>query len=86
MIEETIQNKLMNEKHKKVSRVWKYIENFLILIPTLTGRVSISDFASLINIPIGITSSEIGLKICLITTGIKKYKSIIKIIRRNMIK
>ena len=76
----------MNEKHKKVSRVWKYIENFLILIPTLTGRVSISDFASLINIPIGITSSEIGLKICLITTGIKKYKSIIKIIRRNMIK
>ena len=76
----------MNEKHKKVSRVWKYIENFLILIHTLTERVSISDFASLINIPIGITSSEIGLKICLITTGIKKYKSIIKIIRRNMIK
>ena len=76
----------MNEKHKKVSRVWKYIENFLILIPTLTERVSISDFASLIIIPIGITSSEIGLKICLITTGIKKYKSIIKIIRRNMIK
>ena len=76
----------MNEKHKKVSRVWKYIENFLILIPTLTGHVSISDFVSLINIPIGITSSEIGLKICLITTGIKKYKSIIKIIRRNMIK
>ena len=76
----------MNEKHKKVSRVWKYIENFLSLILTLTGPVSISDFASLINIPIAITSSEIGLKICLITTGIKKYKSIIKIIRRNMIK
>ena len=35
-------------------------------------------FASLVGIPIGITSSVIGLKICVITAGIKKYKSIIK--------
>ena len=33
--------------------------------------VSISAFASLVGIPIGITSSTIGLKICVITTGIK---------------
>ena len=33
---------------------------------------------SLIGIPIGVTSSEIALKICAITSGIKKYKSIIK--------
>ena len=32
----------------------------------------------MIGIPIGITSSAIGLKICAITAGIKKYKSIIK--------
>ena len=32
----------------------------------------------MIGIPIGITSSAIGLKICAITTGIKKYMSIIK--------
>ena len=31
----------------------------------------------LVSIPIGITSSAIGLKICVITAGIKKYKSII---------
>ena len=37
-----------------------------------------SFFASLVGIPIGITSSAIGLKICAITAGIKKYKSIIK--------
>ena len=35
-------------------------------------------FFSLIGIFIGITSSAIGLKICAITAGIKKYTSIIK--------
>ena len=35
-------------------------------------------FASLFGVPVGITSSAIGLKICAITAGIKKYKSIIK--------
>ena len=34
-------------------------------------------FASLVGIPIGITSCAIGLKICTIAAGIKKYKSII---------
>ena len=50
----------------------------LNIISTITGCVSISAFASLVGIPIGITSSSIGLKICAITVGIKKYKSIIK--------
>ena len=40
--------------------------------------VSISAFASLVGIPIGITSSAIGLKICVIGAGIKNYESIIK--------
>ena len=35
-------------------------------------------FFSLIGIPIGVTSYSVGLKICAIATGIKKYKSIIK--------
>ena len=35
-------------------------------------------FASSFGIPIGIISSAVGLKICAITAGIKKYKSIIK--------
>ena len=39
---------------------------------------SISAFSSLVGIPAGITSSATGLKICAITAGIKKYKSIIK--------
>ena len=51
--------------------VLNYIEHLLILIST----VSISAFAPLAGIPIGIRSSSIGLKTCVITAVIKKYKS-----------
>ena len=46
------------------------------MIFSVSGRVSISAFA-LAGIHIGITSSEIDLKICVITAGIKKYQPII---------
>ena len=68
----------MRKKHKEVCRVLNYIDHSLIVISTITGCVSISTFTSLVGIPIGIASSTIGLKICEITAGIKKYKSIIK--------
>ena len=55
-----------------------YIELFLVLASTITGYILISAFTFLIGIPIGIMSSAIGLKICAITQGIKKYKSINK--------
>ena len=71
------QNDLMRRKNKNVYTVLDYIEYQLILIFTVSGCVSISAFA-LAGIHIGITSSEIELKICVITAGIKKYKSIIK--------
>ena len=61
----------MSKKHKEVLN---YINHSLIVISTITGCVSISAFASLVGIPIGIASSTIGLNICVITTGIKKYK------------
>ena len=68
----------MCKKHKKVCRLLNYIEHSLIAISTITGCVSISAFASLVGVPIGITSFAIGLKICVITAGIKKRKSIMK--------
>ena len=77
-IKEIEQNQLMSKKHKKVCTTLNYIEHILILASTMTGCISISTFASLIGIPTGITSSEIGLKIYAVTAGIKKYKSIIK--------
>ena len=55
-----------------------YIEYLLILISTVTECVSFSEFASLVGMPIGIMSSAIGLKFCVITAGIKMYKSTIK--------
>ena len=68
----------MCKKHKKVCGVLNYIEHLLILVSTVTGCVSVSDFSSLVGIPVGITSSAIGLEICVVTAGMKKYKSIIK--------
>ena len=54
-----------------------YIE-LIILASAVNGCIWISTFASLIGIPVGITSSAIKLKISAITAGIKMYKSIIK--------
>ena len=85
-IEEINGNELMSKKHKKICTTLNHIEHFLVLASTITGYVSISAFASLIGIPIRITSSAIELKICAITAGIKNYKSIIKKKKRNMIK
>ena len=36
------------------------------------------NIASLVGIPIGTATSAVGLKVCVRTAGIKKYKSIIK--------
>ena len=79
------QIELISKKQKKVCS--NYIGHFLILASTITRCVSISAFATLIGIPIGITSSAIALKIRATTAGIKKCKSIIKKKReRGMIK
>ena len=68
----------MSKKHKKSCRVLNYIGHLLIVISTITWCVSVSAFASLVGITIRTTRSGIGLKICAIIAGIRKYKSIIK--------
>ena len=59
-LEEIEQNELMRRKHKKICTTLNYIEHFLILPSTITGCISISAFASLLGIPIGIRSFAIG--------------------------
>ena len=49
-----------------------YIEHFLILASSVPGYISISASVSLFGVPIGITSSAIGLNICAITRGFKR--------------
>ena len=62
----------MSEKYKKTCKYLNYVENLLILVSTVTGYASISEFTSLVRVSVGITSSAVGLKICGITAGIKK--------------
>ena len=69
----------------KVCTTLNFIEHIFILASTITGCLSISAFTSIVGIPLEITSSAIGSKICAITAGIKKYKSIIKKKKHNKI-
>ena len=63
-----------------------YVEHFLILASAITGCISVYAFASLLGIPIGIKSFAIGLKMCGVAAGIKRYESIIKKKKKNCYK
>ena len=76
----------MIERVKNIyKKTFKYlnVEHLLILASTITSYVSISAFASLLFVPVGITSSAVGTQLCAITAGIKKYKSIVKKKNKN---
>ena len=73
----------MSIKNKKVCTSLNYMKHFFILPFIITECISIFAFVSLIVIPIGITSSAIGLNTCAITAGIEKYQSIIKEKKKN---
>ena len=75
----------MSKMDKNVCRILNYIDRFFIAISATTGCVSISAFASLVGIQIGITSSAVELKICVITIRIEKLCQELKK-RRIMIK
>ena len=68
----------MSEKYKSACKYLNYVEHLLSLVSTITSCVSISAFVSLVCVPVAITSSAVGIKICAITAGTRKYKSIIK--------
>ena len=67
----------MSKKCKNVCRVLNYIGHWFILISTVTWYLFISDFASLVGIPITIKSFDVGLKMCVITPAIRNHKPII---------
>ena len=69
---------LMSKKYKKTSKYLNQVEHLLILASAVTGCALISAFASLVYVTAGIPSSALGIKICVVTAEIKKYKSIIK--------
>ena len=62
----------MSNKHKKVCTTLNYTEHYLTLVFVVAGCISISAFASLVDIPTRIMSSTIELNICAINVRIKK--------------
>ena len=77
-IKEIEQNQILSNKNEKLFTTLNYTEHFLSLVFAATVCISISDFASLIDISKEIMSSAIGVSICAIIARIKIYKSIIK--------
>ena len=57
---------------------------FIIFISVVGGCVLIYAFASLLGVPVGITSSSAELQICALVTGIKMCKWIIKKKEKSM--
>ena len=78
LLEEIKHNDLMSEKYKKTYQYLNYVEKLLILVSKVTNCVSISAFTSLVCVPVVITIYAVGIKLYRITSGIKRYTSIIK--------
>ena len=81
--EEIKDNELMSKNLQKVCRLLNYPKYILIFISPVSGYDSISAFTLLVENTVGITSSEMGLKICAITAAIKKHKLIIETKRKK---
>ena len=78
LLEEIEHNNLIIEIYRKICRNLNYFEHYLVFDSAVSGCVLTSAFASLVGVPVGFASSAVGMKICAITTRIKKYESIIK--------
>ena len=68
----------MSEKYKKTTKYLNYVEHLIILASNVSTCLSVSAFASLVCVPVGITVSAVGLKFFSIAIALKKYKWIIK--------
>ena len=69
---------MISKNHKKVCKTLNYTEHLFIFASTVMGFVSSFSFASLVGIPLVITNSAVGVKICTIIAEIKTFKWIIK--------
>ena len=62
----------MSKMQKKGMQGFKLLKQFLAFFSAVSGCVSFSGFASLVDVPFCIASSAVRLNICAITVGIKK--------------
>ena len=52
----------MSQKHEKIRMLLKCIIHLLVLVSTITGRVSASYFALLVGIHVGLASFTVEIK------------------------
>ena len=80
LLEDINHNGLMSEKYNKLCKYLNYVEHLFILGSAVSRCISVSAFAPLVCVPVGIMSSAVGIKICAINAGMKKvsvnYKGI----------
>ena len=86
LLDEIKHNELISENYEKTCKYLSDAEYLLILVSIVTACAWISAFGSLVCVPVGVASFEVGLKICAVTAGIINYKSIIKKEKKSMIK
>lgn len=76
-------NDLLSEKHKNTWRNLNYFKHNLLFISAVIGCVSVYAFPSLVIIPLGNARPAIVIEICAITAWVKKYKAIIKKMKKK---
>ena len=72
IITEIKERKLMSKKLSKYISFFDYFDKSLIVLSVASGSVSITSFATVIGIPIGITSARLSLAFSLCTILVKK--------------
>ena len=77
LLDEIKHNDLMSQKYKKTQKYLNCVKHLLILVSTVTGYVSISPFASLVCVPVDITSATVEIK------SLQKSKSISQLERKK---
>ena len=60
------------------------LNSFLFYFQQLLVVFPISEFISLVAVPVGITSSKVGTKICAITAELEKISQLSRKTRRNL--
>ena len=69
-LDEISLNDLTSEKYRKTCKYLNYVEHLFILVLTVTVCISVSLFVLLVRVPVNITSSSVGIRICLLKKSI----------------
>ena len=72
-IAEIQERELMSKKLSKYIYIFDYFDKSLIVLSVTSGGVSISSFATVIGLPVGITSISLSLAFSLCTGLVKIY-------------